>query len=70
MNSAQVAIESWLCMEGLLAALEGTAVLLRDTVDGLNVHKEIVTNAETTSTLLALQKKETKKETGRKWLKK
>lgn len=58
-------------MEGLLAALERAAVLLRDTVDGLNVHEQIVADAEAPSTLLTLQrkKKQRKKEVNRKRLK-
>ena len=58
-------------MEGLLAALERAAVLLRDTVDGLNVHEQIVADAEAPPALLTLQrkKKQKKKEAKRKRLK-
>ena len=58
-------------MEGFLATLEWAAVLLRDAVDGLNVHQQIVADAEAPPTLLTLQrkKKQRKKEAKRKRLK-
>ena len=43
-------------MEGVLAAAHGTLVLLGLTVDGLDVHQQVVADAETTPTFLALQK--------------
>lgn len=55
MYSSEVSIESWLSVKCFLAAFDGTLVLLRLAVDGLNVHQEIVTDAKTTSTLFALE---------------
>lgn len=42
-------------MEGIFAASHGTLVLLGLTVDGLDVHQQVVADTETTPTFLALQ---------------
>ena len=51
----EVSVESWLGVECLLAPSYWALVALWLTVDGLNMHEEIVANAEPTSTFLALR---------------
>ena len=46
-------------MEGLLAAFQGATILLRDAVDGLYVHEQVVPDTEAPPTLLTLRKVET-----------
>ena len=53
-HSPEVSVESRLSVEGLLAAFEGALEALRLTVDGLNVHEEVVPNTESSTTFLAL----------------
>jgi hypothetical protein len=48
-----MAVESRLCVEGLLAAGHGALELLRLTVNGLYVHQEVVADTEASSTLFA-----------------
>lgn len=47
-------VEPGLAVEGILAAPDGALELLRLTVDGLDVHQQVVAHAEATPTLLAL----------------
>lgn len=54
MYSPQVAVKSGLAMEGIFAAADGALELLRLTVNRLDVHQEVVSNAKATPTLLAL----------------
>ena len=54
MNSPEVPIETRLAVKGFLAPSHGAAVLLRLTVDGLDVHKEIVADTEATPTFITL----------------
>ncbi len=51
----QVSVQTWLAMEGVLAATNGAAILLGLTVDGLDVHQQVVPHTEATPTLLALE---------------
>ena len=60
MNPAQVSVESGLAVEGILALTHGTLVLLRLTVDGLDVHQQVVPHAEATPTFFTLSGKEGK----------
>ena len=54
MHPAEVSVESRLCVEGFLAALDRTLEPLWLAVDGLDVHQEVVAHAEPTATLFAL----------------
>ena len=53
-HSPEVAVEPRLSVEGLLTAFHRTLKPLRLTMDGLNVHEEVVPNTEPSPTLLAL----------------
>ena len=53
-DPAEVTVESRLGVKGLLAARHGALEPLRLAVDGLDVHQQVVSDAEPPSTLLAL----------------
>ncbi len=57
MNSPEVAVESGLTVEGLLATSQRALILLRLTVDGLDVHQQVVAHTEATPTFFTLQTK-------------
>ena len=54
MHSSQVPVEPRLTVERLLTSSDGTLVPLRLAVDRLDVHEEVVSDAEATPTFLAL----------------
>ena len=59
-----MSVESWLCVECLLAAFHGTLEPLRLAVDGLDVHQEIVAHTKSTSALFALEGEEGREREG------
>ena len=54
MHSSQVPIQPGLSVKCFLASFDRTLEALWLTVDGLNVHEEVVANTEASTTLLAL----------------
>ena len=57
----QVSIEPWLGVECFFATCYRAFVFVWSAVDGLNVHQQVVTNAETTPTFFTLETEKKKK---------